>query len=121
MRLEVHPIVRDGNLSHITLTVSSAKEMYINYIFTDFDSSAGDSSFGSADGIRLVDTAGNKVYLVASDGHGNCLCSRDLANVRLQDDEPYLITASFATPPANVTSLEVDIPHFGVFPRVPVN
>jgi len=74
----------------------------------------------AADGITLVDTVHNKLYLVASDGRGSCLCSQSLGSVELKDGLPVVISASFATPPPEMTEIQVQIPNFGVFPHVPI-
>lgn len=123
LRMELHPLVRDGNLTHLQLRVSSdsAEGLRLRSTFSDTNSTAGDRSDWAADGITLVDTARNKLYLVASDGRGTCLCSRRLVAVEVKNNLPVVIAASFATPPAEMTDIQVQIPNFGVFPHVPIS
>jgi hypothetical protein len=66
-----------------------------------------------------VDSARRKVYLPASDGKGNCLCSRDLKG-DLEPGHTYTFYATYAAPPAEVSVLDVSFPQFGTVSRVPV-
>jgi hypothetical protein len=121
VQVDLHPLVRDGNLTHVQLTVSSKDDLSLWNTFSDNDASAGNKQAWAADGITLVDTVHNKLYLVASDGHGSCLCSQNLGSVELKDELPVLVSASFATPPPEMTEIGVQIPNFGVFPHVPIS
>ena len=47
-------------------------------------------------------------------------CSQSLGSVELKDGLPVVISASFATPPPEMTEIQVQIPNFGVFPHVPI-
>ena len=73
------------------------------------------------DGIQLVDGKHSKLYLVASDGDGTCLCSRGLSAVFLDSGEPLLLSATYAAPPADVTAVDVRVPNFGIITNVPVS
>ena len=121
VKVDLHPLVRDGNLAHLQLTVSSADNLSLLNTFSDNDASAGDKQSWAADGITLVDTVHNKLYLVASDGHGSCLCSQSLGSVELKGGLPVVISASFAAPPPEMTEIGAQIPNFGVFPHVPIS
>ena len=66
--------------------------------FGDKNYSSSDFSGHTVDGIQLVDGKHSKLYLVASDGDGDCLCSRGLSSVFLDGGEPLLLSATYAAP-----------------------
>lgn len=113
IELDLHRIVRDGSLAHVTFTVRSGDDAVVGDLFSDRESNDYE-----ADGITLIDPAAKKLYLVASHGR-DCVCTATGA-LTLSADAPSVISASFAAPPASVTAMDVQIPHFGVFPHVPV-
>ena len=122
--LRLYPVQRDGSTSHVNLTLSSAVErtsgVQVGELLADGDYNASDKSGLAADGIQLVDGKNAKLYLVASDGRGQCPCSRDLSSVFLSLNAPVLFSATFAAPPPDVTQVDVRIPNFGTFKNVPV-
>jgi hypothetical protein len=120
LTLELHDIVRQGTLAQVSFTVSAEKLTAIYDVFDDGNLDSSDKANYTADGLTLVDTGASKVYLVAADSQGRCLCSRQLVQTVVQDSQPVLLYATFAAPPATVTSMSVQVPGFGVFPDVPV-
>ena len=123
--LRLYPVQRDQSTSHVNLTLSSGSanstdSVSVNQMLSDGNSSSSDRSPWTSDGLQLVDGKNSKLYLVASDGQGQCVCSRELIAVRLKKGAPVLISATFAAPPADVTSVDVRIPSFGVVKNVPV-
>jgi hypothetical protein len=122
--LRLYPVLRDGATSHVNLTLSSPVErtsgVQVGELLADGDYNASDKSGLAADGIQLVDGKNAKLYLVASDGRGQCLCSRDLSSVFLSLNAPVLFSATFAAPPPDVTQVDVRIPNFGTVKNVPV-
>jgi hypothetical protein len=107
---------------HFTVAVDPEAEdgIFVFDLFSDGDSTTGDAqSSTSVDGVRLVDSARRKVYLAASDGKGNCLCSRALRG-NLEPGHTYTFYATYAAPPPEVTALDVSFPQFGTVSRVPV-
>lgn len=123
--LTLYPVQRDGATSHLNLTLSSpasaAERVQVSDTLADGNYSAGDKDGLTADGLQLVDGKNAKLYLVASDGQGQCLCSRNLQTMFLQEGIPVLISATFAAPPADVTAVDVRIPAFGTVRNVPVD
>jgi hypothetical protein len=122
--LAVYPVRRSDTLAvmHFTVAVDTNADdgIFVFDLFGDGDSTTGDaSSSTSVDGVRLVDSARRKVYLPASDGKGNCLCSRDLKG-DLEPGHTYTFYATYAAPPAEVSVLDVSFPQFGTVSRVPV-
>jgi hypothetical protein len=107
---------------HFTVTVDPAADdgIFVLDLFGDGDPTTGDSqSATSVDGVRLVDSARRKLYLAASDGKGNCLCTRGLQG-DLEAGHTYTFYATYAAPPAEVTAVDVSFPQFGTVSRVPV-
>ena len=122
--IAVYPIRRSDTLAvlHFTVTVDpSAKDgIFVVNLFMDGDSTTGEgNSSVSVDGVRLVDNVGRKAYLAASDGEGQCMCSRHLTG-DLEPGNTYTFYSTYAAPPAEVTSLDVSFPQFGTVSRVPV-
>lgn len=74
----------------------------------------------SVDGISLIDGQNSKRHLVARDSRGFCVCSTGLSGVFLKPGSTVVLSATFAAPPEDVDSLDVEIPVFGTFPAVPV-
>ena len=114
IQLDLYQIVRDGSLAHVTFTVRSADDAVVGDLFSDRESNDYE-----ADGITMMDPVAKKLYLVASHGQRSCLCTATGA-LTLSADVPSVISASFAAPPAGITTMDVQIPQFGVFPHVPV-
>ena len=122
--LTLYPVLRDGATSHVNLELRSpapeGKSVQISGLLSDGNYSAIDTEGSAADGLQLVDGKNAKLYLVASDGKGQCLCSRSLSSSFLSESAPLLISATFAAPPADVTQVDVRIPAFGTVKNVPV-
>lgn len=122
--MNLYPVERNGATSHVNFTVSSPEtgvQGQVSDLFSDTNFEASDKTGDTADGLQLVDGKNAKLYLVASDGAGQCLCSRGLSNVFLRNNAPSLFSATFAAPPAGVTQVDVRIPNFGTVKNVPVS
>lgn len=124
VELAMYPVIRDGQVSHVNMVLSVPEEdadrVQVASLLADGDYSAGDTTGDTADGLQLVDGKNAKLYLVASDGKGRCLCSRNLNSMFLDYGNPMLLSASFAAPPADVTAIQIRIPNFGTVKNVPV-
>jgi hypothetical protein len=122
--LTMYPVVRSGTTSSVNFTLSSTGEeggkLQVADMLSDGDYESSDFSGHAADGLSLVDTKNSKLYLVASDGKGTCLCSRQLAGVFLSENLPVVFSATFGAPPSDVTTVDVRIPTFGTVRNVPV-
>lgn len=122
--LTVYPVLRDGTTSHMNFTiagVTAGDRVQVASSLSDGNYKAIDFNGDAADGIQLVDGKNSKLYLVASDGAGQCLCSHDLSGVFLQPGAPVVFSATFAAPPADVSAVDVRIPTFGTVKSVPVS
>ncbi|SEP82256.1 hypothetical protein [Microlunatus flavus] len=124
VRVRLYPVLREGTVSHVNLVLSSpatgSDHVQVAEMLSDHNADAGDKDPFAADGLTLVDGKNAKLYLVASDGAGTCLCSKGFSSVFLEDDAPLLVSATFAAPPADVTTVDVRIPTFGTVKGVPL-
>lgn len=122
--LTLYPIVRSGTTSSVNFTLSSpgggGGSLQVADMLSDGDFKSSDASAHTADGLSLVDVKNSKLYLVASDGEGTCLCSRDLSGVFLSRNLPAIFSATFAAPPVDITTVDMRIPTFGTVRNVPV-
>jgi hypothetical protein len=120
----MYPVKRAATTSTVNFSISSpvqpTEQIQVAQLLSDGDFSAVDFKGAAADGVQLVDGKHAKLYLVASDGKGNCACSRDLSGVFLSNNTPVLISATFAAPPADVSTVDVRVPSFGTVANVPV-
>lgn len=101
----------------------SSSNWYVNRFFDDGTTNGLDGSdFGvtsyTADGIYLVEPTHRQRYPVARDTSGHCVCSTNLGSSNLGPGESVQITATFAAPPADVTTVDVNVPNVGVFNHV---
>ena len=64
------------------------------------------------DGVAMVDPEGRKKYLVARDETGRCVCTNALNGQFAREDSAVQLTATLTAPPAEVTQIDLLIPHF---------
>ena len=123
LELRVYPLARSGELAVLNFTLTlprSAEQSFgLASLFTDHNSDVGDSTSFAIDGVQLTDTANGQLYLVASDGEGNCVCSINLG-ASLEPGDTKAFSATYAAPPEDVTDVNVSFPTFGTVPGVPV-
>lgn len=101
----------------------SSSSWYVSQFFDDGTTNGLNGSdyaltSNSTDGIYLVDPLHRQRYPVARDTSGHCVCSTNLSNTNLGPGESVQLTATFAAPPADVTSIDVSVPNVGVFNHV---
>jgi hypothetical protein len=115
VRVDLQSLRRDGELSTLALRVTNlgSDEYSVDHDF-------GDVSNYDLSGITLIDGKNSKRYLVGRDSKDRCVCTSTIA-LRIQPRASYNLTATFAAPPADVTSLEVSIPGLGTLNDVPVS
>jgi hypothetical protein len=121
--LQLYRVERDGATSHVNFTLSSPEtsvRAQVGSTLSDENRTAIDTTGDTSDGVQLVDGKNAKLYLVASDGKGQCLCSRGLSSSFLRNNVPALFSATFAAPPTSVAQVDVKIPNFGTVRNVPV-
>ena len=124
LELDLYPVVRSGKLAElnfaITLVRSTNDKLQVADLLSDGNYDSVDSGGHSADGVQLLDTVNSKLHLPASDGLGHCLCSRDLSATFIGLGKTMVFSATYAAPPANVDTVDVQVPHFGTITDVPV-
>lgn len=123
--LDVYPLTRSGSLVVLNFSLSVDKSAPDNVsLYNSFGDSNDDAghfdSAESVDGVKLLDGQNNKVYLVASDGQGNCLCTNDFFARSAEPGDTIVMTASYAAPPEDVTTVDVAFPNFGTVTGVPI-
>lgn len=125
LQLKIYPVQRSGDLATLNFTITVAKGPDGNFqvasLLTDGDDGSGDTeSIDTVDGVKMLDPGNKKVYLVASDGSGHCLCTRDTGSVFLKMGETSTFSTTYAAPPSDVTSVSLVFPAFGTITGVPV-
>ncbi len=120
-RFEVLSLARQGGFLRLTARVTSVqphKDAEWFPVYTMF----GDLGESTARRFELIDAKHKKRYLVAQDSEKNCVCTRNLNAMLLLPGESALIEATFAEPPADVTTIDVVIPGpVGTFDDVPIS
>jgi hypothetical protein len=111
LRLDVSPVVRSGDLSRVTVTVTAlrnpeGKETWFYY-------GAFSLSSGSAEDFQLLDMEGQQRYLTARDSEGKCVCTTDINANGLLEGASIDIYAVFAAPPASVETVDLVLPGAG--------
>ena len=118
LRLDVSPVVRSGDLSRVTVTVTSlrnpeGKETWYYY--------AALSGTATAEEFELLDMEGQQRYLTARDSEGECVCTTDINGYGLLEGASAEIYAVFAAPPASVETVDLVLPGpAGTIADVPV-
>ena len=127
--LALLPVRRRGRTATVSFVLTTKVEEPFD-LYTSFDDGAlqrvstpgrlDARTVDTSDGISIVDTGNAKRYLVARDGEGVCVCTRDLATVELDAGTPARISATFGAPPPATRVVDVDIPLYGTFADVPI-
>jgi hypothetical protein len=76
------------------------------------------TDYKAVGGIHLVDAANKKKYFVVRDSEGNCVCSREVADV--PPGGKANLWAKFPAPPPDVQKITIEIPHFQPMDDVPI-
>jgi hypothetical protein len=73
-------------------------------------------------GVTLVDPVNAQRYLVARGGgeDGDCACTQN-TNLSLSEGDSAEFFATYAAPPPEVATINVEFPRFGVFTDVPIS
>lgn len=104
----------------LTLDASAAEKFQVSDFFADENYDASDGEGHSVDGVQVLDTKNAKLHQVASDGAEHCVCSRGLSAAFIAPGQTMLFTATYGAPPEDVTTVDLQVPHFGTFSDVPV-
>ena len=95
----------------------------LTYLGTDefsVNNDLGSPTSYDVSGVSLIDGRNSKRYLAAHDSKDHCVCSSTIG-VRIKPNTSYQLSATFAAPPSDVTSVQLDIPGVGTLSDVPVN
>ena len=117
VRAEVQELKRS---SDNTLTLrfgivnDSDKDVGFGYDFGD-----GTKDYKSIGGVTLIDGTNKKKYFVVRDTEGNCVCSREVKDVKPRSRAN--LWAKFPAPPDDVQKISIVIPHFGPLDDVPIS
>ncbi|MBG0816166.1 hypothetical protein [Planomonospora sp. ID82291] len=119
-RVEVVQFARRDRFVNLTFTATvtegdSALGWQVNNAF-----SAVPKQNADVDGVFLIDVKNAKKHLVAQDSAGGCVCSRITGSLFLKKGDGAVFSATFAAPPADVTSMDVHIPNVGTLADVPL-
>jgi hypothetical protein len=83
------------------------------------DGSVSKDSYRGVSGIHLVDPVNKKKYFVVTDSEKNCLCSKEVGDIR--PGERTAMWAKFPAPPPDVTKVTIEVPHFQPMDDVPIS
>ncbi len=123
--LKVYPVKRSGELTNVNFSLTRTDDgdgnWQIGRALTDGDTDSGDDAIDAVDGVKLLDPTSKQVYLAASDGAGNCLCTRGLFGVFIRAGETTTFNATYAAPPKSVASIDLMFPLFGTVAGVALN
>lgn len=108
-------VARSGDLLTLEIQLTNLEDGSLTS-GSSFTASVRDNN---VTGITLVDGRNKKRYLPAKDSAGTCLCSK--AYVSLDKGGSTILSATYAGPPADVDTLSVELPGFGMFADLPVS
>jgi len=134
VRVDINELRVEGQVTRLTFTArnlapvvagQTSDRWQIGTFFNDGvtqtkSGGAPDDAF-SVDGVYLLDSAGAKRYLAARNAAHGCVCSGDLSNTFVSPASGVVLTTLFAALPADVDSVDVDVPGFGSFNGVKVS
>jgi hypothetical protein len=120
VRLTVYAVQRSGQLATLTMGLTLLEPPAGRQDWTPFGVlTTNQFEPARVNGVRLVDGKNKKLYLVATIGKDNCVCSGPL-NTEIGRGDTTLVSAAYAAPPPDVTTVDVVTPSFGTVPGVPV-
>ena len=117
----VFPVRRAGQTATVNVLITSDKPQeafMLNGELSDGNPEVGSRSDWAVDGLRLVDATNKKAYLPATTGDGICACTPD--DKILDETNAVWVSVVFAAPPADLTTISVQIPQFGTITDVPL-
>ncbi|CAM2924255.1 hypothetical protein ACSL103130_07225 [Actinomyces slackii] len=113
-------VTNDGPDSGLGLQVSDIFSDGESTIPLNSDGAQGDGgTLQNTDGVTLLDAANKKIYRVAYDNAGGCLCS-STSGIFIDAGHTTVFQASFAALPKETSAVTVTIPVAGAFENVPV-
>ncbi|GAA2641975.1 hypothetical protein [Nonomuraea recticatena] len=120
LRVDITGLKRQGRIATLTWTVHNLDPSSDHY-YVGSNLGTGNLDWTVA-GVSLIDPVNGKRYRVARNGTGDdatCVCSR--VNQRIKGGSALEMYAVYGAPPADVSTVTVEIPNLGVFPDVPIS
>jgi hypothetical protein len=123
IRFDLLSLRRTGNLSVLRFTATNTTPGTVEdtdkewLVLSDLGSGSGEYS---VNGVYLVDPAHSKKYPTATDSADDCVCS-STQGVDIVPTQTSEFSATFAAPPADVTTVDVYVPGAGTVENVPVS
>lgn len=122
VKATVTSLIRNGGTVTLSYTLRNQGNPENTDLFAQLDQSSLDAPGADGNesaGVTLVDGTHKKKYLVARDSKGKCLCTKT-AGVTLQPGQTIGMSATFAAPPSSIDRINVELPNFETFYRIPV-
>lgn len=119
----VYPVHRSGQTATVNVMISSDSELGevdLGGRLSDGNPEIGSRNPKSVDGLRLIDGANKRTYLPATTSDGVCACTPADGQVP-ESNSVVWVSVVFAAPPADLTSIDVQIPLFGTITHVPLS
>jgi|GEM_PF-1558248 len=115
-KFEVNSLARGSDVVTLKFSVinDSAATMYTGGKFN----ASGYSSNRDVSGIHLIDTVSKKKYFPLADTEKSCVCSHDVPDITA--NSRVALWVKFPAPPAGVTKITVEAPHFIPLDNVPI-
>lgn len=108
--LEVLSLRRSGTLVDLDLRLTNRGDRPVLLGSGTFGTGPADSTLA---GVSLVDGVHRKRYVPVRDEQDRCLCSGTA--LTLDEASSTVLSATFAAPPTDLESVQVDVPSFGSF------
>lgn len=107
-----------GDTLTLKFTINNGSSENVDFSY-NFGEGGGTIDFNTIGGTHLLDVANKKKYFVVRDAQGKCTCSSGLKSI--PPGSKGNLWAKFPAPPANVSKITVEIPHFIPLDDVPIS
>jgi hypothetical protein len=121
LTIDITGLQRQGQTLTLSFRITNtAGEGSFWAMYETLGSESGDYTVS---GVTLVDPVNAQRYLVARSGgeDGPCACSQSTGDIYLYVGDSAEFFATYAAPPPNVTTMNVEFPQFGAFTDVPIS
>jgi hypothetical protein len=114
----VNSLARGSDVLTLKFTLVNGSAALLETGGNRFAGSGYTNSFRDMSGIHLMDTVSKKKYFPLADTEKNCVCSHDVNDVA--PNSQTALWVKFPAPPAGVTKITVEAPHFIPLDNVPI-
>ena len=122
VKAAVYPVRRAGQTAtvNVLITADNPQEEFTHQRrAVRREPRGGVRSDRAVDGLRLIDPTHKKAYLPATTGDGICACT-PADDAELTMTTAVWVSVVFAAPPADLTTISVQVPQFGTVTDVPL-